>query len=136
MNDVLMSKAASIERCVVQVNRYDLLPSKVPFGEDFLRQDAICLNIQRTCQLAIDMSNHIIKVRGLGLPNTSRESFSCLAREGVISADLAAKMLTLVDFCNVLVHRDEDLDLAVLRSVIDYGVADIVAFAQVCLAVE
>ncbi len=133
MNDVLIAKKASLERCVAQIRRYDALPTDVPFEQDYLRQDAICLNIQRGCELAIDIANHLIRAKKLGVPQSSRESFSILAREGLIPADTAEKMMNMVGFRNVLVHRYQDLEIEILRAVIDTGLDDLLGFSQQAL---
>lgn len=50
MNDIILNKKDSIERCVKQIRSYYRLPSNIPFEEDYLRQDAIALNLQRACE--------------------------------------------------------------------------------------
>jgi len=45
MNDVILNKKESIERCVRQVRQYYQLPSDVPFEQDLMKQDAIATNI-------------------------------------------------------------------------------------------
>ena len=53
-DDVLINKAATIERCVNRArDEYDKDPST--FATDFTRQDAAILNIQRACEAALDM---------------------------------------------------------------------------------
>ncbi len=41
---------------------------------------AIALNVQRACELCIDIANHLIKTKKLGLPQDSKDSFSLLQR--------------------------------------------------------
>lgn len=133
MNDVLLAKTASLERCVRQARRYYSEAGQTPFEEDFMRQDAVALNIQRACELGIDMANHLIKVKKLGLPQDSRESFLILAREQVISADLGDRLARMVGFRNVLVHRYQELDIAIMRSVIEMRLDDLLEFARMVL---
>lgn len=130
MDDVVLSKRVSIERCLSQIKRYRELPSEVPFEDDFLKQDAIVLSVQRACERGIDIANHLIKIKKLGLPQDSRESFSILTAEGVISEDVAGSLMTMVGFRNVLVHRYKDLDVTILIDVIDNRLSDLLAFAN------
>jgi hypothetical protein len=51
MNDVVLNKKESIERCMKQVRTYYSLPGDRPFAEDFLRQDAVALNLERAWQM-------------------------------------------------------------------------------------
>ena len=62
MNDVIMNKKESIECCIKQIRTYYGLPSEVPFAENYLRQDAVALNLQRACEQCIDLANYVIKV--------------------------------------------------------------------------
>ncbi len=105
IDDVVLNKSESIERCVKQVKKYYAMPSDITFDEDFLRQDAIALNLQRACEQAIDLANHVIKVYKFGLPKESRDSFDILARNGAISSELAGRLQSMVGFKNTLVIR-------------------------------
>jgi len=79
MNDIVLNKKESIERCVRQIRLYYLAPAETAFEEDYLKQDAIAINLQRACEQAIDLANYTIKKKKLGLPKESKESFRLLA---------------------------------------------------------
>lgn len=89
MNDVVLNKKESIERRIKQIQHYYGLPAVEPFEEDYMRQDAIALNLLRACEQCIDLANYTIKVRKLGLPKESRDAFRLLADNRIISRDLA-----------------------------------------------
>jgi hypothetical protein len=56
VDDVLLNKAATIERCVARAHEeYD--KGAATFATDFTRQDAAILNIQRACEAALDMGS-------------------------------------------------------------------------------
>ncbi|MCC6144721.1 MAG: DUF86 domain-containing protein [Candidatus Hydrogenedentes bacterium] len=129
MNDVLLAKKASLERCIAQVKQYYREESPLPFEEDHLRQDAICLNLQRACQLAVDMANHVIRVKKLGLPQDSRDAFVLVERAGLITAEQSQVLQGMVGFRNVLVHDYRRLDLGVLVEVIEHRVEDLLDFS-------
>ncbi|MEM6428668.1 MAG: DUF86 domain-containing protein [Deinococcota bacterium] len=84
----MLQKKESIERCVEQVRKYYQTPSNKPFEEDFLKQDAIAMNLQRACECAIDIANYLIRTRKLGLPSSSRDSFDLLHRGGLIDESM------------------------------------------------
>ena len=102
MNDVILAKCESIERCVRQAREYYGRDRELDFAADFMLQDAIAINIQRACEQAIDLANHVIRLHKLGLPKESRESFLILGREGVIAPELAERLGRMVGFRNVL----------------------------------
>jgi uncharacterized protein YutE (UPF0331/DUF86 family) len=78
MNDVVLNKKESIERYVRQIRHYYTLPSDKSFEKDLLKQDAIAANLQRACEQCIDLANHVVKAKKLGLPKESKESFRLL----------------------------------------------------------
>jgi uncharacterized protein YutE (UPF0331/DUF86 family) len=51
-DDVLINKAATIERCVRRA-REEYARDPATFATDFTRQDAAILNIQRACEAAL-----------------------------------------------------------------------------------
>ena len=134
MLDSVLNKKDSIERCVQQVRRYYALPSEQNFAEDFLKQDAIALNLQRACQLCIDLANLTIRKKKLGLPKESAESFLLLAEAGIIEQLLAEKLKGMVGFRNILVHEYKKIDLSIMVDVIEHRLEDLVLFAQKMVA--
>ncbi|MGH8588327.1 MAG: type VII toxin-antitoxin system HepT family RNase toxin [Gammaproteobacteria bacterium] len=134
MNQVVLNKKVSIERCVVQARKYYAMERELPFEEDHLKQDAVALNVQRACELCIDVANHLIKTRKLGLPEDSKDSFSLLQRAGLIDEAMTAALRAMVGFRNVLVHQYQILDLDIMVEVVEKRLDDLLVFANVALA--
>ncbi len=132
--DVALNKKESIERCIRQIRNYYSLPSDKPFEADFMKQDAIAANLQRTAEQTIDLANHVIRKEKLGLPKDSRDSFEILATTHVISSELAAKLKGMVGFRNILVHDYRELDLSIMKDVIEYRLDDLIRFTNDILA--
>lgn len=130
MNDIVLNKKESIERCVRQVRTYYALPSDVAFEEDFMKQDAISINLQRACEQCIDLANHTIKTRKLGLPKDSRESFRLLAIARIIPHELAQRLEGMVGFRNILVHEYQRMDIGLMIKVIEHHLNDLVEFTN------
>ncbi len=119
MNDTILNKKISIERCIVQIEKYYAQPSDIPFHQNYLLQDAIAMNLQRIGELAIDIANYVIKKKKLGLPQDSADAFVLLHSAGLISEELMRSMKGMVGFRNVLVHEYQKLDLAIMVKVIE-----------------
>lgn len=130
IDDIILNKKESIERCIRQIKLYYALPSEKPFEEDFMRQDAIALNLQRACEQAIDLANHLIKIHKFGLPKESRESFAILAERGVIDRLLAKNLQGMVGFRNTLVHQYQSLNLGIVIAMIEQHLDDLIAFTN------
>ncbi len=130
MSDIVWNKKESIERCIRQIRLYYQLPTELPFEKDYFRQDAIAINVQRACEQAIDLANHTIKTRKLGLPKESRDSFRLLAENGIIPADLATRLGNMIGFRNILVHEYQVLDLRLMVDVIENRMDDLLDFTN------
>ena len=120
-DDILLNKAAIIERCV----RRMLEEARAcPQFDDFTHVDALTLTIERACQAAIDIAMHVVADRHLGVPQSTAEAFLLLERSGVIDRPLAAALAGMVGFRNVAVHQYEDMDMNVLRWIVESGHRD------------
>ena len=128
MNDVVLNKKESIERCIKQIRAYYALPEERPFKEDDLKQDAIELNLQRACEQCIDLANYTIKKKKLGLPKESKESFRILAQQKIIDSELAKKLEKMVGFRNTLIHEYQKLNIDLMVEVIENHLDDLVYF--------
>ena len=65
VDDLLLNKAATIERCVARA-RQEYAAAGEHFATDFTRQDAAVLNVQRACEAALDIGHHIVRRERLG----------------------------------------------------------------------
>lgn len=128
-DDVLLNKAASIERCVARAREeYEADPSG--FATNFTRQDAAILNIQRACEAALDMGQHIIRRESLGLPQSARDVFALLAQAGWIDEALAKSMKRMVGFRNVAVHEYQTLQLPITLNIITGHLDEFAMFSR------
>jgi uncharacterized protein YutE (UPF0331/DUF86 family) len=133
LNAIILNKKISIERCIKQIKTYYASDTCLPFNEDYLRQDAIAVNLQRICELSIDIANYIIKSKKLGLPQESRESFALLHEAGLISLEQMNILQGMVGFRNTLVHQYKKLDLNIMMDVIEHRMFDLLDFANCAL---
>jgi len=117
VDDILISKAATIERCVNRaLEEYQADPPS--FADNFSRQDAAILNIQRACEAALDMGQHLIRREKLGIPQSARDVFTLLALAGWIEISLADDLKRMVGFRNIAVHEYQSLQLPITVNVI------------------
>jgi uncharacterized protein YutE (UPF0331/DUF86 family) len=130
---IVEQKQNAIRRRVRTARAYYRRPAAMPFADDSFMQDAIGFNISQGVENCIDLANHVVKERKLGIPKESRESFDLLAKAGIIPADMAKKLVGMVGFRNVLIHEYQRLDIAVMVDVIEHRLDDLVAFSTMIL---
>jgi uncharacterized protein YutE (UPF0331/DUF86 family) len=116
-DDVVLNKTATIERCVARA-REEYAAAGADFASNFSRQDAAVMNIQRACEAALDLGQHLIRRDKLGVPQSARNVFDLLAQAGRIDAALAESLKKMVGFRNIAVHDYQTLLLPVTVSVI------------------
>ncbi|HNS40819.1 MAG: DUF86 domain-containing protein [Anaerolineae bacterium] len=133
MNDVVLNKIQSIQRCVRRA-REEYAVDPEGFDANFTRQDAAVLNILRACEQSIDLANHVIKARKLGVPTSSGESFDLLRMEGVIGSDLSDRLQRMAGFRNVVVHHYQRMEIEIVRAVVTSGLDDLIDFGDRVLA--
>ena len=132
MDDVLINKADTIERCVARVREeYDRDPES--FATNFTRQDAAILNIQRACEAALDMGQHLIRRDNLGVPQSARDVFALLAQANWIDSELAETMKRMVGFRNIAVHDYKKLQLVITVNVITQHLDDFLRYSSAIL---
>ena len=131
-DDVALNKLAIIERCLRRVaEEYQGQPARL---ENFTVQDSIVLNVQRACEAAIDMAMHVVAKRRLGVPQDARSAFELLAVERVIDRELAERMKLMVGFRNIAIHEYQQLQIGILRRILEERLADLPRLARQLLA--
>lgn len=134
MNDVILNKITTIERCVNRIHEvYEGNPENL---KDFTKQDSIILNIQRACEASIDLAMHIVSERKLGVPKASREGFELLQEAHIIDSSLAKTLMNMVGFRNIAVHDYQALKIDILQAILDKHIDDFKQFTQIMLQLE
>jgi uncharacterized protein YutE (UPF0331/DUF86 family) len=134
MNNVILNKVTTIERCVKRIHEvYEDNPENL---SDFTKQDSIILNIQRTCEASIDIAMHIVGEKKIGVPKSSREAFKLLQESGVIDAALAKSLMNMVGFRIIAVHDYQALELDILKAILDKHISDFKKFTKIILETD
>lgn len=131
-DDVLINKAATIERCVARA-REEYFMDPATFATNFSRQDAAILNIQRACEAALDMGQHLIRRDRLGVPQSARDVFALLAQAGRIEQALAQALQRMVGFRNIAVHDYKALQLAITVAIIEKHLDEFLQYSKTIL---
>ncbi|QOK29876.1 DUF86 domain-containing protein (plasmid) [Cytobacillus oceanisediminis] len=130
-SDVILNKISIIERCIKRIHEeYDKNPKNL---ENYTKQDSIILNLQRACEASIDLAMHIVAVKKLGLPQQSRDAFTLLEAEGILPSPLSDKMKAMVGFRNIAVHDYQEINLVILRKILDDHLVDFFEYTKTIL---
>ena len=131
MDDILLNKSAIIERCIQRI--HDVYQDQRESLDDLTKQDSIILNIQRACEASIDIAMHLVSIKRLGLPQSSREAFELLKQQGLISDTLLTSLKGMVGFRNIAVHNYQVLKLDIVEMIIEHRLKDLITFKELIL---
>ena len=124
-SDVLLNKAAIIERCIRRIKEEY---AAAPQLDSPTHADALTLNIERACQAAIDMAMHLVARKHLGVPQNSAEAFDLLDKAAIIPPDLCKSLRAMTGFRNVAIHEYQELDTEILHYIATEGFNDFIRF--------
>jgi len=117
MDDVVLNKAATIERCVKRA-REEYAIDPTTFAHSLTRQDSAILNIQRACEAVLDLGQHLIRRERLGLPQSAHDVFERLAQSAWITPARADTLKRMVGFRNIAFHDYQALQLPIVVAII------------------
>lgn len=131
-DDILINKAATIERCVARaIEEYEVDPEG--FLSNYTRQDAAILNIQRACEAALDMGQHLIRREHLGVPQSARDVFKLLADNDWIDKQLADSLKRMIGFRNIAVHEYQNLQTPITIKIITQHLDEFLQYSSAIL---
>ena len=125
--DLVLKKLAFIETCVqelqtlAQIDRLD---------SDIREQRFVVHTLQLAAQASLDVASHIVSDERLGEPRTNRQLFELLGRAGWITPELTVALRNLAGFRNVVVHGYDEVDLRIVKDVVENRLVDLMDFAH------
>jgi uncharacterized protein YutE (UPF0331/DUF86 family) len=125
--DLIAKKLALIETCVRDLRS---LSRPADIAHDVREERFVEHTLQIAIQASLDAASHVVSDERLGEPQTNRELFDLLAKGGYISADLAGSLRDMAGFRNILVLGYQDVDLGVVRDVVQNRLDDLLAFVH------
>ncbi len=126
---VVLSKLESLRRCVERV-REKTPASANELSEDYDLQDIICINLERAVQLCVDVCAHVVTSLDSPAPDSMSAGFGVLEAHGFLPTELAGRLKKAVGFRNISVHRYQEMDWAIVYSIITERLDDFAGFAR------
>jgi uncharacterized protein YutE (UPF0331/DUF86 family) len=125
--ELLAKKLAAVETAVEQL-RTMACPEKI--ADDLREQRFVQHTLQIAIQAALDAASHIVSDRRLGEPGSNRELFDLLRRDGWIDETLCRSLGEMAGFRNILVHGYADVDLEIVRDVVEHRLQDLTDYVS------
>ena len=123
--ELVAKKLAFIETCVREL-RTLARPERI--ADDVREQRFVQHTLQLAIQAALDVASHVVSDERLGEPDTNRDVFRLLERATIVPADLGGRLEQMAGFRNVVVHLYQEVDLGIVRDVVENHLDDLLEF--------
>ena len=127
--EIIRGKQDSIARCIARIETKSDL-SYEGLLEDYDAQDVITLNLERAVQQACDIAAMILADTNEPVADTMRAAFATLARIQALSENTAEHMMKAVGFRNIAVHVYQEIDWAIVYSIVHERLNDFRHFVR------
>ena len=124
--ELVAKKLAFIETCVREL-RTLARPERI--ADDLREQRFVEHTLQLAIQAALDVGSHVVSDDRLGEPETGRDVFRLLGKAAVVPVDLAGRLEQMAGFRNVVIHLYQDVDLDIVRDVVENHLGDLLEYA-------
>ena len=124
---LIEKKLAFIETCVQELRQ---LADPHRLSDDIREARFVEHTLQIAIQAALDVASHLVSARRLGEPETNRQLFDLLRRDRVIPNNMAEVLYAMVGFRNILVHGYQEVDVAVVRDILENHLGDLLDYVS------
>ncbi len=126
--DTLSSRLSALETYVAELRAF-----QGQSRDEFVREPALHHLAERylhlACESVLDIGQHLISDQGYRQPGSNKDVIEVLLQEGVLDADLAARLKRWMGLRNLLVHLYLEIDHGRTYDAIAEDLGDLDAFA-------
>ena len=119
----VLAKLRVIKENLVKLDKLKEVPEEV-FKKDFEKHDSAKYSLQTSIETMIDICNHIISRKCLGMPKTKADAFIILCKNDILSPDMQSTYTAMARFRNRVVHLYEQVDTGDVYKYVTEGVSD------------
>jgi len=127
--DVMRRRIDALARYVARLEAFRTT-ARDAFARDEDQHQLAERYLHLAVESTLDIAHHLIADRNLPTPDTYRDAFATLGREGLIDAPLAKRMQGWAGLRNVLVHAYLDVDHGLVWDAIQGELDDLRAYAR------
>lgn len=131
--DLILRKLSNLDTYLTQLAPYRDLDLAAYRG-DWRTQRIVERTLHLAIETCMDVADHIVADRKLGVPETAAATFESLADAEILPRALAESLARMVGFRNILVHDYAKLDAAIVLRVLQTDVQDLDRFRATVLS--
>ncbi len=125
----ILAKLRLIKENMVKLGKLKEVPEEV-FKKDFEKYDSAKYSLQTSIEAMIDICNHIISRKCLGMPKNKADSFVILCQNKILSPDMQDTYTAMARFRNRVVHLYDEVDTGDVCQYLHDGIADFECFTD------
>ena len=119
----VLAKLRVIKENLVKLDKLKEVPEEI-FIKEFEKHDAAKYSLQTSIEAMIDICNHIISRKCLGMPKTKADAFIILCQNNILSPDMQNTYTAMARFRNRVVHLYEQVDSGDVYKYVTEGISD------------
>lgn len=123
----VLAKIRLIKENLTKLDQLKKVPEEL-FKKDFEKYVSAKYSLQTSIEAMIDICNHIISRKCLGMPKTKADSFVILCQNNILSPDMQGTYTAMARFRNRVVHLDDEVDTGDVYQYLHEGIADFKSF--------
>ena len=123
----ILAKIRLIKENLVKLGKLKEVPEEV-FKKEFEKHDSAKYSLQTSIEAMIDICNHIISRKCLGMPKTKADAFIILCQNNILSPDMQNTYTAMTRFCNRVVHLYDQVDTSDVYQYVTEGISDFNTF--------
>lgn len=125
----VLAKIRLIKENLVKLGKLKEVPEEV-FKKDFEKHDSAKYSLQTSIEAMIDICNHIISRKCLGMPKTKADAFIILCQNNILSPDMQSTYTAMARFRNRVVHLYDQVDPSDVYQFVTEGISDFNTFIE------
>jgi uncharacterized protein YutE (UPF0331/DUF86 family) len=100
------------------------------YAADWKTQRIVERTLQMMVEICLDVANHYISDKRFRRPVGYADHFMVLRERGILNARLAARMMKMAKFRNLIVHNYDRIDAAIVVGILKKNLFDFEAFQK------
>ena len=126
---LILRKLSELDTYRKQIEEYQGIPV-AEYEADWKTQRIVERTLQLMIELCADIGNHIISEQELQVPKSYADIFEILSQSGMISNELAATMVRMAKFRNIVVHQYTEVDATIVVEILNSHIDDFIDFKK------
>lgn len=129
---LLLRKISELDEYVDQLQEYRTVSVR-RYAADWKTQRIVERTLQMAIETCLDLAGHIVSDQGWRAPDGYADLFKVLAEKKAIGKALLPRLEKMARFRNVIVHRYDRVDAAIVVEILKKHVQDFTAFKKAVL---